>query len=68
MDEHQIFDSTLLEPHKNLKIHLHKYSTTAHTISNDFLKRIEELPTIAAYLKSDRFKPRPINNKMAKFK
>lgn len=53
MDEHQIFDSTLLEPHKNLK---------------DFLKRIEELPTIAAYLKSDRFKPRPINNKMAKFK
>ncbi|PFX29291.1 glutathione S-transferase Mu 3-like isoform X1 [Stylophora pistillata] len=53
MDEHQIFDSTLLEPHENLK---------------DFLKRIEELPTIAAYLKSDRFKARPINNKMAKFK
>ncbi|KAJ7377624.1 Glutathione S-transferase Mu 3 [Desmophyllum pertusum] len=47
------FEPSLLEPHKNLK---------------EFLTRIEELPSIAAYLKSDSFKAHPINNKMAKFK
>ena len=28
----------------------------------------QELPAIAAYKKSDKFKAHPINNKMAKFK
>ncbi len=28
----------------------------------------QELPTVAAYRKSDRFKARPINNKIAPFK
>ena len=33
----------------------------------DFLNRFEQLPRIAAYMKSDRFLRAPINNKMAKF-
>lgn len=53
LDQHKIFDASLLEPHDNLK---------------EFAKRIEELPAIAAYRKSDKFKARPINNKMAGFK
>ncbi|XP_078342174.1 glutathione S-transferase Mu 1-like [Oculina patagonica] len=53
MDHHRIFEPSLLEPHKNLQ---------------EFVKRIEELPTVAAYRKSDRFKARPINNKIAPFK
>lgn len=53
MDQHRIFEPSLLEPHNNLK---------------EFLTRIEELPAIAAYKKSDKFKAHPINNKMAKFK
>ncbi|XP_067025585.1 glutathione S-transferase Mu 3-like [Acropora muricata] len=53
LDQHKIFDASLLEPHDNLK---------------EFAKRIEELPAIDAYRKSDKFKARPINNKMAGFK
>ncbi|XP_068714908.1 glutathione S-transferase Mu 1-like [Montipora foliosa] len=53
LDVHKILDASLLEPHDNLK---------------EFATRIEELPTIAAYRKSDKFKARPINNKMAQFK
>lgn len=34
----------------------------------DYLKRIEELPQISSYMKSDKFISRPVNNKMAAFK
>jgi len=53
LDQHKIFEASLLEPYSNLK---------------EFLTRIEELPAIAAYRKSDKFKARPLNNKMAAFK
>ncbi|XP_070574572.1 glutathione S-transferase Mu 1-like [Ptychodera flava] len=52
MDQLREVDSKILDSHKNLQ---------------DFMARVEELPRIAAYKKSDRFMSRPINNKMAKF-
>nr|ACE81254.1 glutathione S-transferase mu4 [Tigriopus japonicus] len=33
----------------------------------DYLNRFEKLPPIEAYMKSDRFMKRPLNNRMAKF-
>nr|APH81355.1 GST Mu 3 [Tigriopus kingsejongensis] len=33
----------------------------------EFLNRFEQLPTIEAYMKSDRFMKLPLNNRMAKF-
>lgn len=53
LDQHKIFDKTLLEPHKKLMA---------------FVDRIEALPAIAAYKKSDKYIERPINNVMASFK
>ena len=42
------------------------YKATVWSL-NDF-SFPQELPAIAAYRKSDKFKAHPINNKMAKFK
>ncbi|KXJ12315.1 Glutathione S-transferase Mu 3 [Exaiptasia diaphana] len=53
LDQHKVFDASLLEPHKNLQA---------------FMERIEALPKIAEYMKSDKFMTRPINNPMAVFK
>ncbi|XP_031572822.1 glutathione S-transferase Mu 3-like isoform X2 [Actinia tenebrosa] len=53
LDHHKVFDASLLEPHANLKA---------------YLERIEALPAIAAYMKSDDFISRPINNTIAKFR
>ncbi|CAH3186664.1 unnamed protein product [Porites lobata] len=52
LDEHLLFEASLLDPHVNLK---------------EYRSRIEELTSIAAYRKSEKFKAHPINNKMAKF-
>ncbi|XP_070574573.1 glutathione S-transferase Mu 1-like [Ptychodera flava] len=52
MDQLREVDSKILDSHKNLQ---------------GFMARVEALPRIAAYKKSDRFMSRPINNKMAKF-
>ncbi|XP_031572852.1 glutathione S-transferase Mu 3-like [Actinia tenebrosa] len=52
LDQHKVFDASLLEPHANLKA---------------YLERIEALPAIAAYMKSDKFITRPINNPIARF-
>eukprot|EP01103_Thecamoeba_quadrilineata_P020211 TRINITY_DN8555_c0_g1_i1.p1 TRINITY_DN8555_c0_g1~~TRINITY_DN8555_c0_g1_i1.p1 ORF type:complete len:221 (-),score=30.92 TRINITY_DN8555_c0_g1_i1:45-707(-) len=41
-------------------------SLDKYTVLQDYLNRFEKLPTIAAYLKSDRYMAAPINNKMAK--
>ncbi|WP_395239524.1 glutathione S-transferase family protein, partial [Salmonella sp. s54412] len=47
LDQHKIFDKTLVEPHKKLM---------------QFTARIEALPGIAAYKKSAKFIERPIND------
>lgn len=52
LDEHLLFEASLLDAHVNLK---------------EYRSRIEELTSIAAYRKSEKFKAHPINNKMAKF-
>lgn len=52
LDHHRLFEPSLVEA-DNLKA---------------FLARIEALPAIAEYMKSDKFISRPINNKMANFK
>ncbi|XP_077983080.1 glutathione S-transferase Y1-like [Glandiceps talaboti] len=52
MDQLCHVDSKVLDNLKNLK---------------DFHARVETLPAIAAYMKSDRFIKRPLNNPMAKF-
>jgi len=53
LDQHKLFDATLLEPYPTLLA---------------FMKRFEEIPEIAAYMKSEKFFKGPINNKMAGFK
>ncbi|XP_028398305.1 glutathione S-transferase Mu 3-like [Dendronephthya gigantea] len=52
IDQHKIFDKTLLEPFKKLLA---------------FADRIEAIPQIAAYKKSDKFIERPLNNPIASF-
>ena len=52
LDQHRIFDPSLVEAHDNL---------------TKFMKRFEELERIKAYMASDRFMKGPLNNKMAKF-
>lgn len=52
LDQHRIFDASLVETHDNL---------------TKFLKRFEELKPIKTYMASDRFMKAPLNNKMAKF-
>ena len=52
LDQHRIFDASLVEAHNNI---------------TKFLKRFEELEPIKTYMASDRFMKAPLNNKMAKF-
>ena len=52
LDQHRIFDASLVDAHDNL---------------GKFLKRFEELEPIKTYMASDRFIKAPLNNKMAKF-
>jgi hypothetical protein len=40
---------------------------TAFAVIEQFKQRVESLPAIAAYLRSDRYLARPINNAMATF-
>lgn len=53
LDQHRLLEASLLEPHGNL---------------TKFLQRFEQLDAIKAYMASDRFMSRPLNNKSAKFK
>ncbi|XP_061435986.1 glutathione S-transferase Mu 1-like [Lethenteron reissneri] len=50
LDQHRLFDASLLLPHPNL---------------GQFLQRVEALDKIAAFMKSSRFIKSPINNRMA---
>ncbi|XP_032220205.1 glutathione S-transferase Mu 1 [Nematostella vectensis] len=52
MDHHRLFEPSLLQPHENLKM---------------FLNRIEQLPAVAEYMKSEEFIHRPINAPFASF-
>ena len=52
LDQHRIFDASLIESHDNLA---------------KFLTHFEELEPVKAYMASDRFMKAPLNNKMAKF-
>merc|ERR1711973_59499 len=52
IDEHKALASNCLKKYQNLE---------------EFQKRFEALPKIAAYMKSSAFMKAPINNKMAKF-
>ncbi|XP_035671020.1 glutathione S-transferase Mu 6-like [Branchiostoma floridae] len=52
LDQHRVLEPTCLNGFKNLE---------------DFMDRFEALPSIAAYLKSDRFYVHPICNRRAKF-
>ncbi|XP_048584392.1 glutathione S-transferase Mu 3 [Nematostella vectensis] len=52
LDQHRIFEASLLDAHPNLKA---------------FLDRFEKLPAIAAYMSSNEFIKRPINNPIAAF-
>jgi len=53
LDQHRLFDSTLLGPYDKI---------------NAFMKRFEENPKIASFMKSSKCFKGPINNKMAAFK
>lgn len=52
IDQHKIFDKTLMEPFKKLLA---------------FADRIEAIPQISTYKKSDKFTERPLNNPIASF-
>ena len=52
LDQHKLLSPNCLKEFENLK---------------SFTERFEALPRIAAYMKSDKFKKGPLNNKMAKF-
>jgi len=52
LDQHKIFSPTCLDPFPNLQ---------------QFTERIEALPSIAAYMQSDKFMKKPLNNTRAKF-
>jgi len=53
LDQHKELDASLLGPYENLLA---------------FLKRVEEIPEIAEFQKSEKCFKGPINNKPAKFK
>eukprot|EP01115_Flamella_aegyptia_P015161 TRINITY_DN910_c0_g1_i1.p1 TRINITY_DN910_c0_g1~~TRINITY_DN910_c0_g1_i1.p1 ORF type:complete len:220 (-),score=69.16 TRINITY_DN910_c0_g1_i1:31-690(-) len=53
VDEHTILEPTILDKFPNLQ---------------NYRKRFAALPQIAAYMKSDRFIDRPLNNTVAQFK
>jgi glutathione S-transferase len=52
LDQHKLFSPGCLDQYPNLK---------------QFTERIEALPAIAAYMRSDKFLKKPLNGRMAKF-
>jgi glutathione S-transferase len=52
LDQHKLLDPTCLDAFPKLQ---------------EFVERFENLPAIKAYMRSDKFMARPLNNKMAKF-